>query len=223
MLRVASNFRGPISSKASPALACRRYQHSDLSTRNDELKPPVTIEEPGESGRASLYYHLLPVQSNQPTNSSSSKYKWALSLLPRPPLSGALDDRSILGVLPAQTGEPSNMEGASIDNFEQNPRFVETLHEAVRVVLNQDEDEDLKAEAQVRGHGWMHISDQRTTPALNRTPDPEDIIGSVMVDNGKIVPDSYQKMPTYRVVSGESGPLALGRRLSSALIRLLQS
>jgi hypothetical protein len=64
------------------------------------------------------------------------------------------------------------------------------------------------------------LPDKRIAPTLNRVPDPEDIIGSVMVENGKTLPDSYQAMPSYRVVSGESGPMALSEAIQSELTRL---
>jgi len=36
---------------------------------------------------------------------------------------------------------------------------------------------------------------------FGRIPEPEDIIGSVLVKEGNIQPETYQAMPTYRFVT----------------------
>lgn len=59
-------------------------------------------------------------------------------------------------------------------------------------------------------------------PALNRIPDPEDILGCVMVEGGKILPNTYQSMPTYRVVSGDSGPPTLRDSIYKRLMTLIK-
>jgi len=144
-----------------------------------------------------------------------------MSFCPNPPQSGATNDKVILGVLPAnQPDGSSSSANPSIENFEPNPTFVQTLQQAIRQVLDRHADETLEAEAKARGEGWMHICDNRITPTLNRVPDPEDILGSVMVVDGKIIPSSYQTMPSYRVVSGESGPLVLSEAVHAALTSL---
>lgn len=42
-----------------------------------------------------------------------------------------------------------------------------------------------------------------------------------MVSEGKTIPDTYQAMPTYRVVSGENGPPILSDPIYSKLIQFL--
>jgi hypothetical protein len=42
-----------------------------------------------------------------------------------------------------------------------------------------------------------------------------------MVDGGKILPKSYQVMPSYRVISGENGPLVLSKSMHDRLMSLL--
>lgn len=59
----------------------------------------------------------------------------------------------------------------------------------------------------------MHINDERNPPAWGRISFPEDIIGSVQLDKGTIVPGTYQPMPTHRMVTNDglfqlSEPLA---------------
>ena len=43
---------------------------------------------------------------------------------------------------------------------------------------------------------------------FGRIPEPEDIIGSVLVKEGEVQPETYQDMPTYRFVTRE-GPMKL--------------
>jgi hypothetical protein len=43
---------------------------------------------------------------------------------------------------------------------------------------------------------------------FGRIPEPEDIIGSVLVKEGELQPETYQAMPTYRFVTRE-GPMKL--------------
>jgi hypothetical protein len=116
----------------------------------------ITIEEPGDEGKQTLYYHLLNTSSN-----GTIMQKWAVSFLSIPPSNGSIEDKSILGSLPAyqvdRFGVNTYGKNIFIENFEQNPRFVATLHKTIQSVLLSDEDDTLKAEAQVRGEGWMHI------------------------------------------------------------------
>jgi len=198
----------------------RRYTSGSA---NKSQQKPVTIEEPGEGGGRPLYYHLLPVLSTSSTQ--AAKYKWGISFNPNPPVS--LEHQSILGTLPArQASEVTanlQQDNFAIQDFEENPVFVSTLHKAIRSVLNNGEDDILQAEAQARGEGWMHICDNRVAPALNRIPDPDDILGSVMVEKGEIFPDSYQQMPSYRVISRENGPPVLTKTIHAALLRLTEA
>lgn len=122
--------------------------------------PVTSIQERGENGRQTLYYHLLASTS---LNTDIPSYKWALSYFPEPPNNGSSEDRSVLGALPAHqvsTSDASSDETlgpVSIADFTENPHFVETLHQAIRVVLANDEDPTIKADAQTRREGWMHV------------------------------------------------------------------
>ncbi|KAL0057627.1 hypothetical protein AAF712_015728 [Marasmius tenuissimus] len=49
----------------------------------------------------------------------------------------------------------------------------------------------------------MHIHDDRNVPALGRIGDVDDIIASVLVEEGKILADTYQTMPAYRLVTAD--------------------
>ena len=46
------------------------------------------------------------------------------------------------------------------------------------------------------------------TGRFGRIPEAEDIIGSVFVKDNEVQPETYQKMPTYRLVTRQ-GPMKL--------------
>ena len=45
--------------------------------------------------------------------------------------------------------------------------------------------------------------DQRNPPPLGRIPDPDDIIASIRVEDGKLITESYQAMPSYRLCTND--------------------
>lgn len=63
--------------------------------------------------------------------------------------------------------------------------------------------------------------DERHLPPAGRIGEPEDLIASVFVQDGKILAETYAPTPTYRVVTGD-GPLVLPRGLDQALIKDLE-
>ncbi|KAI8990933.1 hypothetical protein BDF20DRAFT_812385, partial [Mycotypha africana] len=48
---------------------------------------------------------------------------------------------------------------------------------------------------------WLHIGDERNPPAWGRINLPEDIIGSVELDEGTIKAGTFQRMPAHRLVT----------------------
>ena len=48
-----------------------------------------------------------------------------------------------------------------------------------------------------------HVSDQRNPPPLGRIPSPDDIIASVRVEDGVMLPETYEPMPSYRVCTAD--------------------
>lgn len=62
-----------------------------------------------------------------------------------------------------------------------------------------------------------HIADQRQPSDANRIPDPQDILGSVLVQSGQLVPTSYEpNHVAYRLVT-EAGLLQLPGELQERL------
>ncbi|KAI9244162.1 hypothetical protein BY458DRAFT_529943 [Sporodiniella umbellata] len=85
--------------------------------------------------------------------------------------------------------------------FRENHGFVNFLTQTFNRQLHKVNDAHLKAMAEWQKEGWMHINDERDPPAWGRINFPEDIIGSVQVSNGIILPHSYQPMPTHRLIT----------------------
>ncbi|KAJ1982168.1 hypothetical protein H4R34_001803 [Dimargaris verticillata] len=84
--------------------------------------------------------------------------------------------------------------------FINNPAFQAWLHQELKRCAHYA-DPTLCAIAKSLPDGWTHIADERHPPPYGRIPSPEDIIGSVKVEGGQIVPESYQPMPSHRPVS----------------------
>jgi hypothetical protein len=111
--------------------------------------------------------------------------------------------------------------------------FVDLLHDTVKAALTENVDPDLANDATQRQEGWMHVhgklsiyggprlltierSDMRNFPESGRVGDADDIIGSVLVQDGKVCltsyifeqfylvsrtqikGETYERMPSYR-------------------------
>jgi hypothetical protein len=137
---------------------------------------------------------------------------YALSFLPSPPPTA--DSSTIIGWLPA--GTKSNGEEAGLNDFEENPKFRQLIHEVIKSGLKADVDDIQRNGALQMHQGWMHIHDDRNVPALGRIGDPDDIIASVLVEDGKINADTYQPMPAYRLCTSD-GLIQLTEGLSKHL------
>jgi len=63
----------------------------------------------------------------------------------------------------------------------------------------------------------MHstMSDARVQLDPNRVADPSDILGTYLVQHGKVVKESFEPCATHRLLTGESGlcKIPLGERL----------
>ncbi|OBZ76662.1 Tubulin-specific chaperone C [Grifola frondosa] len=152
--------------------------------------------------RPDLFYHLF----HAPTPISSSLPVFALSFLPTPPAS--VMSCSVIGWLPASAAGDQGEAGLN--------DFVETS--ALR-----DEVDDIQANGAIQTQqGWMHIHDSRNLPALGRIGDPMNILASVRVEDGKILAETYQPMPAYRLCTTD-GVLQLTEGLAQRLRELLEA
>ncbi|GAV99529.1 hypothetical protein LENED_000990 [Lentinula edodes] len=129
--------------------------------------------------RPDLFYHLL----EPPTPLSPDVPVYALSFLPSAP--PVPNSATIIGWLPAST-ESQTEQDAGLNDFKENIKFRHLLHEAVKSGLQANVDEIQRNGALQIQQGWMHIHDDRNIPALGRIGDPDDIIASVLVEDGKV-------------------------------------
>ncbi|KDN34903.1 hypothetical protein RSAG8_12043, partial [Rhizoctonia solani AG-8 WAC10335] len=92
-----------------------------------------------------------------------------------------------------QGGEESN-------SFEENQAFVDLLHDTVKAALVEGVDQELE---------------------MGRVGDPDDILGSVLVQGSKIKGETYQRMPTYRTCTTD-GPVKLSPSMHERLLKSLR-
>ncbi|CAL1709919.1 unnamed protein product [Somion occarium] len=182
---------------------------TSLQKRHQSSTSPAaaTLHDPE---RPDLYYHLF----EPPHALSHSHPVFALSFLDEPPVD--VLSPTVIGWLPVLS------EGSQgLNDFTENAAFVELLQEAVRSGLKDDVDDIQRNGAIQTQEGWMHIHDERNPPPLGRIGDPDDIIGSVRIEGGKVMADTYQAMPSYRVCTSD-GVLRLTEGLANRLKELLE-
>ncbi|KAL5640468.1 hypothetical protein ACGC1H_007648 [Rhizoctonia solani] len=163
-------------------------------TRQYSASPEVE-EDPERKG---LFYH--PVGNNV----------FALSFLSEKP--PKRDSATVIGYV--KGGEQSN-------SFEENQAFVDLLHDTVKAALIEGVDQELGNDAVQRKEGWLHVHDYRNFPEMGRVGDPDDILGSVLVQDGKIKGETYERMPAYRTCTTD-GPLKLSPSLHERLLKSLR-
>jgi len=166
-----------------------RYYSESQSTKSELASGSFS-----DPTRPNLFYHFL----EPPTPLSEVVPVYALSFLSSVP---SPDSSTIIGWLPAQT--QSHTDEAGLNDFQENPKFRQLLHEAVKRGLDADVDDIQRNGALQLQQGWMHIHDDRNIPALGRIGDVDDIIASVLVEDGKIKPETYQPMPSYRLCTSD--------------------
>ncbi|KAK7042436.1 hypothetical protein R3P38DRAFT_2511607 [Favolaschia claudopus] len=174
------------------------------STSDSESSPSFT-----DPNRPDLHYHLV----NPPTPLSKDAPAFALSFVVESP-----SRSTVLGWLPAAT--TGNDHEAGLNDFVENPEFRTLLHQAIQDGLREKVDDVQIGGAIQLGNGWMHIHDERNVPALGRIGDPDDIIATVLVEDGEIRAETYQAMPSYRICTSD-GPTQLTPGLAQKLKTML--
>jgi hypothetical protein len=134
-----------------------------------------------------------------------------VSLLPEDrAFAAGLSEMSIVGV--SKGRKPGDSWNAA--NLLPNPRFIEFLHEVIASeapALPEVQEAAFRQE-----HGHVYVIDART-PTPDAAVPPEDILGTFRVENGAIVPGSYQRNPNHLLVSSR-GFFALDPRLHETLV-----
>ncbi|KAJ3023406.1 hypothetical protein HKX48_003323 [Thoreauomyces humboldtii] len=82
--------------------------------------------------------------------------------------------------------------------------------------------EGIKGLAMYQKTGYLNINDERTFAPFGRVSDPEDILGTCLLEEGEIVEGSYERMPTHRIVSG-GGLFQLSEFIHEKLLERLRS
>ncbi|KDR80161.1 hypothetical protein GALMADRAFT_242422 [Galerina marginata CBS 339.88] len=174
-----------------------------------------------DPNRPDLFYHFV----HPPTPLSSSLPAFALSFLNRSPPN--VDSPTVIGWLPAETymtdtpeSDQTKEASSTLGDFVGNPKFLSLLHESIKSGLKDGLDEIWENGAKQLQEGWMHIHGERNIPALGRIGDPDDIIGSVLVEASEIKYETYQPMPSYRVCTSD-GVLQLTPGLTKHLHKTL--
>ncbi|KAL9543185.1 hypothetical protein MBANPS3_008237 [Mucor bainieri] len=156
----------------------------------------------------------IPLSSNAylHAHETGNKDRFAISYLsdkdvPNPE---ALKPELIVGWTPEQ-------DKVDPKTFIENTKFVDFLTTVLRENVHKVEDSNLKAMADWQKEGWLHIGDERNPPAWGRINFPEDIIGSVELDGGKIKEGSYQPMPAHRIITN-NGLFQLSEPLTKCVV-----
>lgn len=104
-------------------------------------------------------------------------------------------------------------------DFRENPAFLRLLS---RVIFEEvGNDPTLHMEADVQGEGSVYLLDGRTPNPGGRVP-PEDIIGAVKVEAGRVVPGSFRHNPRHRLLTAH-GCFRLSLLMDAALDARLRS
>ncbi|KAF9159362.1 hypothetical protein DFQ26_006608 [Actinomortierella ambigua] len=215
--------------------ACGFSTSSSVSSNGDAQVPKVVQ---AQNYPFPLYFHLIPRDSS--TNTSTSPAGWAaadgafsasakkslkeqvpvstyaLSFLPTFPK----HHRQVVGYHSQKQESASEPFVIRPNRFTENEAFNHVLHEVIQHNLAQDP--DVRSVLQLQLEGWTHIPDYRNPAPYGRIPLPEDIFGSVQIVDGEIRPESYQRMPSHRIVSS-NGLFVLSDYLHQQLLHHLRN
>ncbi|KAF9910396.1 hypothetical protein EC991_006661 [Linnemannia zychae] len=129
-----------------------------------------------------------------------------------------LHNRQVVGYV-SHNPEASDLQ-ITPNKFTENEAFNSVLHAIIQ--KNLADDPMVQSVLQQQLEGWTHIADYRNPAPYGRIPLPEDIFGSVQIVDGIIQPDSYQRMPSHRIVSS-FGLFQLSDHLHERLVHHLKN
>lgn len=127
-----------------------------------------------------------------------------------------LADRAIVGVMLRRVDDGGEIVP---DNFRPNRPFVDFLHELLAAEAPQTDAARLRAARQ--REGYLYLIDGRTPDPDGRVP-PEDIIGAIAIQAGKLIPGTYQRNDRHQLLSS-AGFFVLPSELEAALLTQLRA
>ncbi|MEV0130137.1 hypothetical protein AB0H83_16970 [Dactylosporangium sp. NPDC050688] len=128
-----------------------------------------------------------------------------------------LSPEAVVGLLAVGVDGPGALQP---DHFEENPAFVRFLHEVIADDIFVVHGLREQAE-EVGGHGWVDVLDARTPDPAGDVPE-HDVIGSVEVRDGVLVPMSYRPNEHHRLLT-EHGFFQLPEELEMSLLKRLHA
>ncbi|GAA5880460.1 hypothetical protein JCM3774_005200 [Rhodotorula dairenensis] len=217
-----------------PSAAIQRtFAFSSASTRRSPAQAQAPGPGPGPGTgtgipspvHPGLYYHRHP---------QAPESAYLVSYLPNPPPSLEFSPTTIGTVrfpksrsapTPATDTKQGQLPPISPRTLTENPDFVRLVHEVIALNLADDPWFETLAKS-TTSDTHIHIADQRQPSDANRIPDPQDILGSVLVQAQRLVPESYEpNHVAYRLVT-EAGlvqlPGDLHVRLKEACERVFE-
>jgi len=102
----------------------------------------------------------------------------------------------------------------SPSNFSANPGFLPFVYQIYS--LHAHLDANLRALATYRKEGWLNIGDERNPAFWGRTPEIEDLLGCVLVRDGRIVEGSFREGGMFRIITTK-GPVKFNEWIAKRL------
>lgn len=127
-----------------------------------------------------------------------------------------LAERAILGVLLRRIDDGGEVVP---ENFRPNRPFVDFLHELL--AAEAPKTNAARQQAAQQREGYLYLIDARTPDPGGRVP-PEDIIGAIAIQAGKLVPGTYQRNDQHRLLTS-GGFFALSAELEATLLTQLRA
>jgi hypothetical protein len=127
-----------------------------------------------------------------------------------------LAEQAIVGVLSRRIDDGGEIVP---ENFRPNQPFVDFLHELLAAEAPQTDDARLQAARQ--REGYLYLIDGRTPDPGGRVP-PEDIIGAIAIQAGKLMPGTYQRNDRHRLLTS-NGFFVLSAELEVTLLNRLRA
>ncbi|KAI8827124.1 uncharacterized protein EV422DRAFT_563201 [Fimicolochytrium jonesii] len=158
-----------------------------------------------------LYFHPQPASSSL---SSRKPRTHAVSFFEED-----VNDERVIGWVLAGAGEEGGVPVLRPGGWEGRRGFEDVLHEVLKAHVG--EDQGIQGLAAHQKLGYLNINDERSPAPFGRVSDPEDILGAVRLDNGSIIPGSYERFPTHRLVTF-NGMFLLSTYLHQKLLERLR-